>query len=252
MAGGDAPGPEAARAELGAGLWVRRTAAGLSQMRLSELTGCSTATVGSAERGEKVPGRWFWEAADVRLDAGGVLLAMFDAFDAGRGRGVSAVRSGGAPLSDLSPYRSLWHYLGAELRVWRLRRGLSQAGLGARVHASEALVQKVEVGTRTPTVDLVRACDTELDTGGVLSRLHALAVADPFGGQRPAPVDGVPAPGGVPVAGGGPVTVVVHVVPGGEQVDGGGWPVPAGSGSAGAAVVRLADHRRRPGGGWAG
>jgi transcriptional regulator with XRE-family HTH domain len=250
MAAAKVPGPvpEAARAELGARLQSWRAAAGLTQMRLGEAIDCSSQTVSLAETGRTIPGRWFWERADASVGAGGALLAAYDTYVAGLA--PEGPRLGGHPLAELSPYRSLWHFLGAELRVWRLRRGLAQDALGLRVHASGDLVRKVEVGERTPTAELITACDAVLDTGGVLSRLRALAVADPFSVRQAALVDrGSPVNGGVPAGGGAPVTVVFNVVTSGE-VDAGDWTARAVPGSDGA-VVRLAD-RRRPRGGRAG
>jgi hypothetical protein len=55
-------------------------------------------------------------------------------------------------------------------------RGLSTAQLAARVYASRELLQKVETAQRNASADLIAACETVLDTGGVLTRLLDFAV----------------------------------------------------------------------------
>jgi transcriptional regulator with XRE-family HTH domain len=72
----------------------------------------------------------------------------------------------------LTPYASGWHFLGAELRCWRQRRGLSQAQLARVVHTSPDLLAKIEKADRTASSDVMRRCDDALDTGGALSRLR--------------------------------------------------------------------------------
>ncbi|MGH3929775.1 MAG: helix-turn-helix domain-containing protein [Pseudonocardiaceae bacterium] len=92
---------------------------------------------------------------------------------------------------DLTPYASLRHFFGAELRQWRLAAGLSHDRLGAQINYSGDLVGKVEKADRMPTVALAMACDEALGTGGALSRLVALveAIAER---DRTAPVDAAP------------------------------------------------------------
>lgn len=75
----------------------------------------------------------------------------------------------------LTPHRSLWHYVGAELRHWRERAELSQDELGGRVHFSGDAVSRVEKAERTPNAALIEACDRELQAGGALVRLLKLA-----------------------------------------------------------------------------
>lgn len=75
------------------------------------------------------------------------------------------------PQGALTPHASARHFLGAELRRWRRRRELSVAELARSIYVSRELLQKVETAQRRATADLIRACDTELDTDGALGRL---------------------------------------------------------------------------------
>ena len=79
------------------------------------------------------------------------------------------------PMRTLTPWISGWHLLGAEIRHWRLVRGLSQAELGALTHGSSALIAKVEKALRRPARDLVHRLDTALDAAGALEELWAAA-----------------------------------------------------------------------------
>ncbi len=81
----------------------------------------------------------------------------------------------------LQPYSSLRHFFGAELRRWRAVRGLSQDELGRRTHHSGDLIGKVEKAQRRPTVALAASCDRVLATGGALSRLMGLLLAQDGG-----------------------------------------------------------------------
>lgn len=101
----------------------------------------------------------------------------------------------------LYPGRSARDFFGAELRHWRMRRGLSLTELAALVHFSSDLIAKIEKAERWPQQDLTDACDGVLDAGGTLSRLwpwvetehqYALAHADNAG----ADADIVPARAG--------------------------------------------------------
>lgn len=76
--------------------------------------------------------------------------------------------------AELQPFASLRHYLGAELRAWRLLRGYSLARLGGEVHVSGDLLGKIEKAQRGPADDLIARCDDVLDAGGALRRLHGL------------------------------------------------------------------------------
>jgi transcriptional regulator with XRE-family HTH domain len=74
--------------------------------------------------------------------------------------------------STLTPHASPRHFLGAELRSWRQRRGLSLVALGRAVYTGPDLLRKVEKAARVPSAELIRRCDEELDAGGALVRLH--------------------------------------------------------------------------------
>jgi len=78
---------------------------------------------------------------------------------------------------ELTPYVSLRHFFGAELRQWRLRAGLSHDRLGAQINFSGDLIGKVEKAERAPTAALAEACDEVLGTGGLLARLVGLVEA---------------------------------------------------------------------------
>lgn len=70
---------------------------------------------------------------------------------------------------ELTPDRSARDRFGAQLRHWRVQRGLSQVRLAERVHFSGDLIAKVEKAERWPNSTLAEACDRALDTGGVLA-----------------------------------------------------------------------------------
>lgn len=122
----------------------------------------------------------------------------------------------GRAARELTPHVSLRHFLGAELRHWRLVAELSHARLGERVSYSGALITKVEKAERMPSVELARACDEVLGTGGVLARLVALIEATEQRDAESPTADGWPADvwllvgrrptvGGASARGGGPV-----------------------------------------------
>ncbi|MGH3940698.1 MAG: helix-turn-helix domain-containing protein [Pseudonocardiaceae bacterium] len=75
---------------------------------------------------------------------------------------------------ELTPYVSVRHFFGAELRWWRLAAGLSHDRLGAQVNYSGDLIGKVEKAERMPTAALAQACDEALGTDGALARLVGL------------------------------------------------------------------------------
>ena len=60
---------------------------------------------------------------------------------------------------------------GAELRRWRLARGLTQRGLAGLIWHSQELVAKVEKAERWPSWYLATQCDVALQTGGLLAGL---------------------------------------------------------------------------------
>ncbi len=72
---------------------------------------------------------------------------------------------------NIDPGESPLHFFGSELRHHRTRVGLTQEQLGGRINYSADLVSKVETGEDRPSAEFARGCDTELDTGGALSRL---------------------------------------------------------------------------------
>ncbi|MGH3929979.1 MAG: helix-turn-helix domain-containing protein, partial [Pseudonocardiaceae bacterium] len=78
----------------------------------------------------------------------------------------------------LTPYVSLRHFFGAELRQWREVAGLSHDRLGVLINFSGDLIGKVEKAERAPTAALAKACDEMLGTGGALARLVGLIEAD--------------------------------------------------------------------------
>ncbi|WP_280422756.1 helix-turn-helix domain-containing protein [Nocardia carnea] len=75
---------------------------------------------------------------------------------------------------------------GAELRHWRLLRGLSQTGLGKATHDSGALIGRIEKAERRPSLKFARRMDTALDTSGALERLW-YQIPNSTGRTRPAP-----------------------------------------------------------------
>jgi hypothetical protein len=85
---------------------------------------------------------------------------------------------------DLTPNASAGHLFGAELRLWRERRGLSLARLcerferaGRRLNAG--YLAKVEQGERLPEYrQFAEVADRELQAGGVLCRLWDFADAE--------------------------------------------------------------------------
>ncbi|MGH3319979.1 MAG: helix-turn-helix domain-containing protein [Streptosporangiaceae bacterium] len=71
----------------------------------------------------------------------------------------------------LDPGESPLHFFGSELRHHRVRAGLTQDQLGARVNYSGDLVSKIETGEQAPTPEFAERCDEELGTDGALTRL---------------------------------------------------------------------------------
>ena len=77
----------------------------------------------------------------------------------------------GRPARPLTPDLSARHRFGAELRRWRMSRGLTHQGLGALVWHSTESVAKVEKGERWPSLDLTLRCERVLGANGVLMAL---------------------------------------------------------------------------------
>jgi transcriptional regulator with XRE-family HTH domain len=82
---------------------------------------------------------------------------------------------GGFPLRELTPHVSPRHFLGAEVRRWRLLRNLSLDELAGMVYQSAALLGRVEKAERRASAALIADCDEVLNTGGALGRVLAFA-----------------------------------------------------------------------------
>jgi hypothetical protein len=78
----------------------------------------------------------------------------------------------------LEPNLSAQHFFGAELRHRRAEAGLSLAALAGKVFVTADMLGKVEAALRFPSLDLAERSDSVLDAGGVLTRLHAFAMAE--------------------------------------------------------------------------
>jgi transcriptional regulator with XRE-family HTH domain len=65
---------------------------------------------------------------------------------------------------------------GAMLAYYRNRVGMTPEQLGARVYLSGSQIRKVEAGTRTPSEELAKACETipELGCNGALTELYEI------------------------------------------------------------------------------
>jgi DNA-binding XRE family transcriptional regulator len=82
------------------------------------------------------------------------------------------------PPRPLEPARSVHDYAGAELRAWRIRRGLSQRQLGELVHISGALIGKLEKAERLCTAEIATALDNALGARGALAGAWHHAVTE--------------------------------------------------------------------------
>lgn len=74
--------------------------------------------------------------------------------------------------NELTPHASPWHYLGAEMREWRAKRGLSLAKLSKKVRYNTSYMARVERGGQASSPELAAAYDGALGAGGALVRLH--------------------------------------------------------------------------------
>jgi transcriptional regulator with XRE-family HTH domain len=63
--------------------------------------------------------------------------------------------------------QAIW---GRELKHYRIRAGLSQAELAARLYCSDSLISSIETGQAPATADFAEAADRELSTDGALVR----------------------------------------------------------------------------------
>ena len=77
---------------------------------------------------------------------------------------------------ELDPTAGPLHFFGAEVRRWRTAAGQSQEQLGQLIGYSAALVGRVELGERSPSLDFAAGCDRALPAaGGLFGRLYQLA-----------------------------------------------------------------------------
>ena len=95
----------------------------------------------------------------------------------GMARGVVGCRVSsrgvGMPQSRvLDPGSSLLAFFGAELRRRRAAAGMSQDQLGHAINYSAALVGRVEIGERVPSLDFARRCDEVLSADGLFAHLR--------------------------------------------------------------------------------
>lgn len=72
---------------------------------------------------------------------------------------------------ELVPARSVLDYFGAQVRLLRTDRGLSQSDLSDLLFVHKDLVRKIECAERIPSHEFVEGCDSVLETGGALTRL---------------------------------------------------------------------------------
>ena len=80
------------------------------------------------------------------------------------------------PTRELHPTAGPLDFFGAEVRRWRNAAGLSQEQLGQRIGYSAALVGRVELGERAPSLDFAAGCDRTMPTAdGLFGRLYELA-----------------------------------------------------------------------------
>jgi transcriptional regulator with XRE-family HTH domain len=80
------------------------------------------------------------------------------------------------PTRELDPTAGPLHFFGAEVRRWRNAAGLSQEQLGQQIGYSAALVGRVELGKRSPSLDFAEGCDRVMPTAaGLFGRLYELA-----------------------------------------------------------------------------
>lgn len=74
-------------------------------------------------------------------------------------------------MNKLTPRASAKHRFGAELRLWRTQRNLSQAELGAEIMYSASTVAKVEKAERWPSRDFAQRSEGILRCNGSLLKL---------------------------------------------------------------------------------
>jgi len=77
---------------------------------------------------------------------------------------------------ELDPTAGPLDFFGAEVRRWRNAAGMSQEQLGQLIGYSAALVGRVELGERSPSLDFAEGCNRALPAaGGLFGRLYELA-----------------------------------------------------------------------------
>jgi DNA-binding transcriptional regulator YhcF (GntR family) len=91
-----------AKRALSASLGAHRRAAGLTQPELAKIVGRSVTSVGHAETGRVWQSRSFWELADKGVNAGGKLLALYDAYLAAIVGGETAMEDFGDGSEEIS------------------------------------------------------------------------------------------------------------------------------------------------------
>jgi DNA-binding XRE family transcriptional regulator len=80
------------------------------------------------------------------------------------------------PTRELHPTAGPLDFFGAEVRRWRNAAGMSQEQLGQRIGYSAALVGRVELGERSPSLDFAEGCDRTMPAAdGLFGRLYELA-----------------------------------------------------------------------------
>ncbi|MEU8626877.1 helix-turn-helix transcriptional regulator [Streptomyces sp. NPDC048669] len=82
------------------------------------------------------------------------------------------------PLDETKSARAWW---GKELRNWRNVRGLSSKGLGAKVHLSGTMIERIEKSERLCDAGLAGRLDDALEAGGALRRLRRLVEKEAAG-----------------------------------------------------------------------
>ncbi|MFF7730812.1 helix-turn-helix domain-containing protein [Streptomyces sp. NPDC008001] len=96
-------------------------------------------------------------------------------------------RDPGGPTSEAPPRGSA--QAGEQLRRLRLERGVSLVRLASLAFYSKGYLSKVENGEKPLTLELARACDQALETGGALELLVPVTAAG--GGRGPSRDEGV-------------------------------------------------------------
>ncbi|WP_327047328.1 helix-turn-helix domain-containing protein [Microbispora sp. NBC_01189] len=91
------------------------------------------------------------------------------------------------PADSVDPTKSPWHLLGAALRHWREQQKASLDDIARRAHMDSSILARYERGDRRPPAEAVQRLETIFGAGGILSALHANAVASTSTPVSPAP-----------------------------------------------------------------